>query len=361
MLPLVEANCPPAFCTFILGMRNSSFIFRYKLHHVFFWLLILGAWYFLRYDGFSSRGLAFRVTLVKVADLALMVYITNYVLIPRLLYKKKYGWFALCYFSMILLSSIFKMNILGQLMHNPHLFSLTGGNLRARIYDNIIPHFFLVTAGAAVKLLFDYAGMQQRMSEMAKEKAEAELHFLKSQINPHFLFNSLNSVYFLIDKENALARKALHTFSEMLRFQLYGTGGEKIPIEQEIRYLEDYISLQRLRISENSTVAFNYTPDVNGFPIEPLLLTPLVENAFKHLSHFPPERKNEISIDLSRVNGNMRFVVENTREPGGNTGEKGGIGLANVKRRLQLLYPGRHSLQIKEEPEYYKVEMELTI
>lgn len=359
--PLVEANFLTAFCTFILGMRNSSFIFRYKLHHVFFWMLILGAWYFLRYDGFSSRALAFRVTLVKVVDLAAMVYITNYIFIPRLLYKRKYGWFALCFFSMIMLSSLLKMNILGHLMHNPALFRLEGGNLKLRVYDNIIPHFFLVTAGAAVKLLFDYAGMQRRMSEMAKEKAEAELHFLKSQINPHFLFNSLNSVYFLIDKENAIARKALHTFSEMLRFQLYGTGGEKIPIEQEIRYLEDYISLQRLRISENSVVAFHYTPDVKGFPIEPLLLTPLVENAFKHLSHFPPDKKNEISIDLSRINGTVRFVVENTREAGGTPAETGGIGLANVKRRLQLLYPGKHTLRIKEEPEHYKVEMELAI
>ena len=94
------------------------------------------------------------------------------------------------------------MNILGHVMNAPQMMDLSG-NLKVRIYDNIIPHFFLVLSGAAIKLMMDYTEMQRRMIEMAKEKAEAELNFLKSQINPHFLFNSLNSVYFLIDKNNA--------------------------------------------------------------------------------------------------------------------------------------------------------------
>jgi two-component system LytT family sensor kinase len=341
-------------------MQNGNFIQRYKLHHVFFWVLILGLWYFLRYEDFSTPQLAFRITVVKVLDLALMVYISNYILIPVFLYKRRYALFAFFYISMILVSSVIKMNILAHLMHNPQLFSLSG-NLKARIYDNVIPHFFLVTAGAAVKLIFDYTGMQQRLASMAKEKAEAELHFLKSQINPHFLFNSLNSVYFLIDKENTTARKALHTFSEMLRFQLYGMEEEKIPIEKEIGYLEDYISLQRLRLSENSDVQFTYDPAVQGFRLEPLLLMPLVENAFKHLSHYSPERRNEIIIGLSKNNGTMRFVVENTREEFLKPSESGGIGLVNVKRRLQLLYPGKHSLVINEHPDRYKVEMKLSL
>ena len=341
-------------------MQNDNFLLKYKLHHVLFWVLLLGLWYFLRYEDFSSPQLAFRITVVKVVDLALMVYISNYILLPVFLYKRRYALFALCYISMILISSVIKMNILAHLMHNPQLFSLSG-NLKARIYDNIIPHFFLVTAGAAVKLIYDYSGMQQRLASMAREKAEAELHFLKSQINPHFLFNSLNSVYFLIDKENITARKALHTFSEMLRFQLYGMEEEKIPIEKEIGYLEDYISLQRLRLSENSQVQFEYDPSVKGFLLEPLLLMPLVENAFKHLSHYSAERMNVIIIGLSKNNGTMRFVVENTREEFLKTAETGGIGLVNVKRRLQLLYPGKHSLLIETNPDRYRVEMELSI
>ena len=205
---------------------------KYKLHHLIIWMLVFGLWFFLRYEDYSTEAKAFEVTLIKVTDLALMVYITNYLLIPKLLYNRKYAWFALAFVAMISISSVIKMNILGHVTNNPALLSLSG-NLKARIYDNVIPHFFLVLSGAAFKLMMDYTKMQQHMVEMAKEKAEAELNFLKSQINPHFLFNSLNSVYFLIEKNNVEARGALHKFSAMLRYQLYEMNGDKIAIEKE--------------------------------------------------------------------------------------------------------------------------------
>jgi two-component system, LytTR family, sensor kinase len=214
-------------------MQNRGLI-KYKLHHVFFWMLVFGFWYFLRYEDYKVPGRAFLVTLIKVIDLALMVYITNYVLLPGLFYKKKYGWFALAFFLLVVSSSVLKMNILGRIMDAPQLYSLSG-DLKQRVYDNVLPHFFLVIAGAAVKLMFDYSRLQQKMAETAKEKAEAELNFLKSQINPHFLFNSLNSVYFLIDKNNTEARESLQKISGMLRDQHYETKGAKIPLEKEIK------------------------------------------------------------------------------------------------------------------------------
>ncbi len=327
--------------------------------HLGGWLFLLAAWYFLRYQDFSTPALAFRVTLLKVADLALMVYFACYFLVPRFLYKKRYGIFVLLYMGMILSSSILKMKLLSLLMGSPGLFSLQG-SLRTRIYDNILPHFFLVTAGVALKLFADHLRMQQRLSDLAKEKAEAELHFLKSQINPHFLFNSLNAVYFLISKENKAARQALHTFSEMLRFQLYGTGSDKIPLEKEVAYLEDYISLQRLRLNENSLVSFRKPENLPGLTMEPFLLLPLVENAFKHLSHYPAEKTNEILIDLVQENGKLQFTVENTREQG-SVRKEGGIGLANIRRRLQLLYPNSHALHIRETGDRYFIQMEIPV
>jgi LytS/YehU family sensor histidine kinase len=196
---------------------------------------------------------------------------------------------------------------------------------------------------------------------MAKEKAEAELNFLKSQINPHFLFNSLNSVYFLIDKENADARQALHRFSDMLRYQLYEANGEKIPVEKEIGYLKDYVNLQKLRKDENYSVAFNCSPDVKGFSIEPLLLIPFVENAFKHISH-SNSRVNFVTLDLNRSNGLFEFRVENSAEKGMRTTEPhGGIGLNNVKRRLELLYPGRHELIIADNGDKFCIDLKIKI
>src|SRR6187549_2705866 len=105
-------------------MQNAAFFIKYKLHHLIFWMLVLGLWYFLRYEDYSTEAKAFQVTLIKVADLALMVYITNYLLIPKLLYKKHYFWFGLAFVSMILVSSAIKMNILGRLLDSAALLNL---------------------------------------------------------------------------------------------------------------------------------------------------------------------------------------------------------------------------------------------
>ncbi len=341
-------------------MHNAAFFIKYKLHHLIIWMLVFGLWFFLRYEDYALESTAFKVTLVKVADLALMVYLTNYLLIPKLLYKRYYFLFGITFILMILVSSVAKMNILAQVTNNPALLTLSG-NLKARIYDNVIPHFFLVLSGAAVKLMMDYTKMQQRMVEMAKEKAEAELNFLKSQINPHFLFNSLNSVYFLIEKNNVEARGALHKFSAMLRYQLYEMNGDRIPVEKELDYLKDYVDLQKLRKDENYVVEFNCSPDVKGFSIEPLLLIPFVENAFKHISHHK-NRLNFIKLNLSMANGDFYFKIENSKETLEKTTEKhAGIGLNNVKRRLELLYPGKHQSKITNNTEVFTVELALKI
>ena len=340
-------------------MHNPTFLLKYKLHHVFFWMLVFGVWFFLRVDDYSTESTAFNVTLIKVVELATMIYITNYVLIPQLLYKKKYVWFAIIFFAMIFLSSLLKMNILGRLINSPQLINWSA-NLKKSLYDNIIPHFFLVIAGAAVKLMLDYGKLQQRMIETAKEKAVAELDFLKSQINPHFVFNSLNSIYFLINKENAAARGALHKFSEMLRYQLYEMNDDKIPIEKEILYLNDYMDLQQLRKDEKYTVQFNCAPAVNGFSIEPLLLVPFVENAFKHISHFNTA-VNFVKVDMSLVKGIFIFLVANSKEDLPPTGKREGIGLQNVKRRLELLYPGRYELKIENNPTTFIIQLNLQL
>jgi sensor histidine kinase YesM len=341
-------------------MHNATFFLKYKLHHLFFWLLFLGLWYMLRFEDYANPAIAFKVTLIKVIDLVFLVYTTNYILIPWLLYKKKYLLFSLVFIVMIATSSILKMNVIGRMINNPLLLDFTG-NWKDRLYDNIIPHFFLVIAGAAIKLMFDQISLQKKMADMAKEKAEAELSFLKSQINPHFLFNSLNSVYFLIDKNNQEAREVLHKFSDMLRYQLYEANGDKIPIEKEISYLKDYVELQKIRKDKNYSVEFNCQPNVRGFSIEPLLLVPFVENAFKHISHKTNEI-NFIKVNLTRSNGLFQFTVENSKEENSKSDDQqGGIGLSNVKRRLELLYPGKHELVIKDLPDLYNINFKLKI
>ena len=340
-------------------MHNASFFLRYRLHHLFFWMLVFGLWFFFRVDDYARASTAFRVTAVKVVDLALMIYIVNYLFIPFLLYKKRYVWFVMAFIALIVISGVAKMYIIGKMTYNPLLYNW-GIDLKGRIYDNVLPHFFLVTAGAAVKLMMDYGRLQKRMAEIAKEKAEAELNFLKSQINPHFVFNTLNAIYFLIQKENADARNALHRFSDMLRYQLYEMGGQKVPVEKEIAYLRDYMDLQQLRKDDRYTVRFHCTDQVKGFSIAPLLLVPLVENAFKHISNHH-NQPNEVELRMDRQNGQFIFDIRNSRELLPTTEKPGGIGLQNVRRRLELLYPGKHLLSIRETDQEFQVNLKITL
>ncbi len=341
-------------------MNNAWVFIKYKLQHLFVWMLLFALWYYFRYQDYPSQALAAKITFLKVADLALMVYITNYVLIPRFLYRKKYVLFAFTFMVLVFGSSLGKMYLEGQMMHSPQTFAIFD-RFKVRFYYNVIPHFLLVSTGAAFKLLMDYAKAQRRLGEMAKEKAEAELNFLKSQINPHFLFNSLNAVYFLIEKGNTEARAALHKFSDMLRYQLYECNDDKIPIEKEISYLQDYVDLQKLRRETYDEVQFTCSEAVKGFSIEPLLLMPFVENSFKHLSHFSNGKKNLVKISADKLNGEFRFSVVNTIEYNSTRDPVGGIGLKNVKRRLELLYNGKHELQIKEGNNLFKVDLKIEI
>lgn len=327
--------------------------------HLLFWILFFGGWYFLRYQDFSTRVLAAKLTAIKVIDLAVMIYISNYLLVPQLLYKKKYVLFGVCYVVMVFCFSVLKMKIEGFIMHNPGIFT---ANFKGRVYDNIIPHFLLVSTGVAYKLVMDYAKAQKRLRDIMKEKAEAELDFLKAQMNPHFLFNALNSVYFLIDQKNSDARNALHTLSEMLRYQLYETGEKKIQLNKEISFLKEYITVQRLRRNDNFQLELNISVADEDYCIEPLLLIPFVENAFKHLSHYSNGKRDIIFLQLEQKDAKLEFKIENTIDNMSTQyiNNKHGIGLSNVKRRLELLYPSKHEISIIKENEWHKVNLILS-
>lgn len=339
-------------------MKWWQYILKYKLHHPLVWLALFGGWYFFRAKDFPTPQLAWQVTSIKVMVLALLVYVTNYLLIPRLLYRKKYFQFFVIYLVMIIGMGLLKLKIIMSLVY-PQLEAFA--NFKTRFYDNIIPVFLLVTTGAACRLIKDYLQTQRRLTEIAQEKADTELKFLRSQVNPHFLFNSLNAIYFLIDKENTEARRTLLQFADLLRYQLYECNADTIAIETEVAYLEDYIRLQKLRKDTNYEVAISRQSEIRGFKIVPLLLIPFVENAFKHISHHADGR-NFVHVEMARSNGHFLFSVENSKESQlQKTLIPGGIGLSNVRRRLELLYPNRHQLKIHNESDFFKVELKLNV
>ncbi len=333
-------------------------ITKYKIHHIVLWGLLFAGWHFFRYQDYPPATAGW-ISFVKVADLALMVYITNYLLIPFLLYRKKYIVFLLSFIGLVFVCSILKMSVEEKLFGTPGFFDLPT-RFKARVYDNVIPHFLLVSTGAAFKLLIDYAKSQKRLGDVSKEKAETELQFLKSQINPHFLFNSLNSIYFLIDKQNTEARQTLLQFSDLLRYQLYDCNADTIEIEKELAYLHDYVKLQQLRKDNSYEVIMEQQENVKGFRITPLLLIPFVENAFKHISHYT-ERKNFVHIGMDKKESYFHFHISNSKDRHRSMEPRGGIGLANVKRRLELIYPAKYELQIKEDAEIFSVTLDIDV
>lgn len=339
-------------------MKFGKTIIRPVFAHLLFWAAAGLLWFYLRYQDYPTVQKAGMVSLIKITHLALLVYFANLILVPKFLYRKKYFLFGLLFIGATAAASFLKLILMSWALQDPHLLDAVA--IKEKVYNNFVTQFFLVLASIGLKTVVDYFQLQKKLTEVAKQKLEAELNFLKSQVNPHFLFNSLNAVYFLIDKNNRAARNALHKFSEMLRYQLYECNDDKIPIEKEIAYLKDYVALQQLRVS-NTEIQFICAPDVSHFSIEPLLLIPFVENSFKHLSHFDKDVLNEVKIAISRTNGSMHFSVYNTTENNSLTREGGGIGLVNVKKRLQLLYPGKHLFSITEKQNWFGVELTLSL
>jgi LytS/YehU family sensor histidine kinase len=339
-------------------MIFNKTIVRPVFAHFLFWLAAGLLWFYLRYQDYPTMRQAALISLIKITDLAFLVYFANLVLVPKYLYTKKYLLFGFFFVGATAVCSFLKLIMMSWVLPDAHL--LDAVHIKEKVYNNFVTQFFLVLASIGLKSVVDYLRLQKKLAEVAKQKLQAELNFLKSQVNPHFLFNSLNAVYFLIDKNNQQARSALHKFSEMLRYQLYECNDNKIPIEKEIAYLKDYVALQQLRVT-NTEIKFDCAPDVADFSIEPLLLIPFVENSFKHLSHFDKEQQNEVKIAISRTNGSMHFSVYNTTENNSVNGEGGGIGLINVKKRLELLYPGKHQFSLSEKQNWFGVELTLSL
>ena len=196
---------------------------------------------------------------------------------------------------------------------------------------------------------------------MAKQKEQAELDFLNAQFNPHFLFNSINSIYGHIDKQNATARNMLLTFSEMLRYQLYDCNSNVIDIEKEMKYIKNYVALQKERKDETLIINLIIDDNIKGIAVAPLLCIAFIENSFKHVSN-SEEKENRIEISLIKKNDALHFRCYNTKEINAkNNIEHKGIGIANARRRLQLLYPDKNDLEVIDDGDFYEVNLKLQV
>ena len=279
--------------------------------------------------------------------------------IPYLLNKKRYVYFGLCFLSGVLAAAVLRVPV--SLMVNRYVFKVDTGhfNYAGVFFDSLVNILFWVVLIVAGKLILDRIRSQRYIEQIENEKAVNELNFLRAQFNPHFLFNSINSIYAHIDKSNKQARDMLLVFSEMLRYQLYECNVEQIELDKEVNYIKNYIALQKSRMDERITVNF-CADSINGsMQIAPLILIAFIENAFKYVG-FKENRENRVDISMKQDNRNIVFKISNTIDHQVRQPEKSsGLGIVNAKRRLELLYPGKHLLVINEQENRYAVSLTL--
>lgn len=224
---------------------------------------------------------------------------------------------------------------------------------------NLFPFLFIAASGSAYRMFLDKIDEENKNREKEAENLKSELSFLRSQISPHFMFNVINNIVALSRKKSDLVEPSLIKLSSLLRYFLYESNAERVPLEKEVEYLESYISLQKQRFGNNLVVNMDVN-DIDGhYEIEPMLLIPFVENAFKHGGMYA----GEINIKLTVSAGLLYYFVSNAYrdEPEHIKDETSGIGLANVRRRLDLLYPKRHKLFIEKKDGRFFVTLELKL
>lgn len=282
-------------------------------------------------------------------------YFNAYVLIPKLLLPGKILFFILSILACI--SLIVLINLL-----NAYIFQIYSGHRHHHFYPAMIygPIFFSIVAFAlstSFKITSEWFRNEKIKKEMENEKLTSELAFLKSQVNPHFLFNILNNICSLARKKSDDTENAIIKLSQIMRYMLYDSKDEKVSLEKEIEYLQNYIELQRMRISEKVVIRFTIEGKPDSLMIEPLLLIPFVENAFKHGVSYLEDCIINISLKINP--DQLIFNVQNliVKKGAEDIPSESGIGLKNVVRRLELLYPERHEIKIEENGMKYMINL----
>ena len=288
--------------------------------------------------------------------LLVLVYLNLGLLIPKLLQKRRYLLYFLAAPLTILIAYglhelTFEM-LLPALPTEYYMVSFTDWEVLVTIFSI---YFVLTTL---LKLSKSWYVLQQ----VEKEKLAIELNSLKTQVNPHFLFNSLNSIYSLSLAKSERTPETVLELSNLLRYMLYEVGEDTADLGKELEMMESYVELQKLRADQSTEVSFKVTGEPNGIRIAPLLFFPLIENSFKHGVKGVSDQAY-VRIHLNAQPKAVTFKIENNRGQVDDVekGKFGGIGLENVKRRLSLIYPGKHHFKIEESESDYKVNLSIEL
>jgi len=350
---------------------------QYLLH-------ILGSMLFISIPILSSPDFNSHTSLIRINPfkreflsylLLLVFFYFNYLyLIPQYYFARRYWWFFIVIIGCFCVTA-FLPNLLMP-VHVPFI-GMSGG--RAGGLAGVSPdimrwrnygwhHRFLLPpmiGGAMLQFLLVFSlsfllRVNRRIAGIYSEKLKTEVSYLRAQINPHFLFNTLNSLYALALEKSDDAPEAILKLSSMMRYVVSESGRDRVPLESEMAYLKDYISLQRLRMDDGIDFSFITSGDTSGKYISPMLLIPFVENAFKY--GLNPEEKSAIDINIEVAADELRFNVRNKKvnvvvPPE----EESGHGVENTRLRLQYLYPDLHTFVIIDEEEYFEAQLKIIL
>ena len=333
--------------------------------------------FFPRLREFSMSNNQLASIICNNVFIILVYYINTLFLIPKFLAKEKWLWYSLsivvCLFIFLYLpreiaTRIAEPEILNpqnrEFIRNPAFQGkprYTGIGRRRPLADpyNTVLFLLVFTVGTCISVIQRWLQTEQTRKETENEKLNTELSFLKSQVNPHFFFNTLNNIYSLAVVRSEKTAPAVMKLSSIMRYILTETQSDLVPLRNEIDFIHNFIDLQKVRLTDKVVLNFSAEGDIDNLLIAPLIFIPFVENAFKY--GVSTKESSSISIDIKTEGNNIVFnsvnyvvVTENTLT------ENTGIGINNVKRRLELMYPDKHLLTTVEKDNYYTVHLEIT-
>jgi two-component system, LytTR family, sensor kinase len=227
------------------------------------------------------------------------------------------------------------------------------------ILSSLIPHIIVIFLALVFRKFSDSVRLEREKQELLLENTQSELALLKMQVSPHFLFNTLNNIDYLISKDVVKASNSISKLGDMLRYMIYEAKTEKIPLSREIRQIEDYIELIRLRTSGENYLTYKLTGQPGKLQIAPMLFVPLIENAYKHSSTKEGENIINISVEINETILIFRVNNEFENSPKTNSNSTNGIGLNLVKRRLEIIYPERNRFNLSQNNNRFNVELKL--
>lgn len=329
---------------------------RYRLlQHILFWLFFYAdVPATLLFDPPGLNELHVPQLITFLSDL-FVVYFNLYFLIPKFLLKNKARLYLFFTFLTVIIFGFINQHV-SSLYFYMEFEGEEYGLLPSEIVNNFIFQASVLGSAIGINILKRFLRNRAKIEELQSINLETELAYLKEQINPHFLFNALNNIYVQTRKRPKEASESVLLLSDLLRYQLYDCGKEKVYLKGELDYLKNYLKLDSFR-KNNADISFEVNGNPNGKMVAPFIFLPFIENAVKHGLSIDNESFIKIQFDL--LENEIQLTVENSKPNTPTPNRVGGIGLNNVKRRLDLVYPNRYELNVEDTKSTYKVQLRL--